>query len=403
MFRRSPLLPIFLIVLVDVLGLTIVIPLMGPYAESLHATAFQATLPISIYAVCQLVSGPLLGRISDRTGRRPMLLVSQAGTFLGFLLMARAQTLWVLYVARAIDGSTAGNLSLAQAYISDKTEPKDRAKSFALIGIAFGLGYVVGPGITAWLSKTSLSTPIYAAAALSFTSICCTFFLLPNERPPAQARPVEGPGGTRLALLDWGAYVKFFRRPVLGGLLVQFLFYMFAFQTFISGFSLFAERTFRWHGAPFTPREIVFVMVYVGVLGTLLQGGAIGRLVARFGEGKVIVWGFASLVAGYFTLGFSHDLELLGVAMTASAFGTAVLRPSLTSLVTQHAGRDEQGVVLGLTQSLSSVAAISAPALAGLFIQQGWLGPWAWVGAAAAALGLAGVRWGSGRAPRVAA
>src|ERR1700675_3390768 len=131
------LLPIFLIVLVDVFALTLVIPLLAIYAEQFGATPLQATLLVTIFAVCQLVSGPLLGRISDRVGRKPMLLVSQAGTFAGLLVMAGAHSLWVLYLARVIDGATAGNLSLAQAYIADNTAPENRARSFALIGIAF--------------------------------------------------------------------------------------------------------------------------------------------------------------------------------------------------------------------------------------------------------------------------
>ena len=143
--KRSPLLPIFLIVLVDIFGLTIIIPLLSIYSEHFGATPLQATLLVSVYALCQLVSAPLLGKASDRFGRKPLLLASQMGTFLGFLLLARATTLWMVYLSRVIDGATAGNISLAQAYISDNTEAKDRTKSFALIGIAFGLGFFVGP------------------------------------------------------------------------------------------------------------------------------------------------------------------------------------------------------------------------------------------------------------------
>src|ERR1035438_9237529 len=150
----------------------------------------------------------------------------------------------MIFVARIIDGSTAGNLSLAQAYISDNTEAKDRAKSFALIGIAFGLGFLVGPGITALLAAKSLSTPIYAAAGLSLTSILCTFFLLPGEPPPQAPVGDAGPAGKRLGILQWSAYSQFFARPALRSLLVQFFLYVFAFSTFTSGFALFAERRF---------------------------------------------------------------------------------------------------------------------------------------------------------------
>ena len=151
--RHSPLLAIFLIVAVDVLGLTIMIPLLPFYAEKLGATPFQVGWLIGAYAACQLISGPLLGRLSDSTGRKPLLLVSQAGTFIGFIITAFAPNLIILFLARMIDGATAGNLSLAQAYISDITKPEDRAKSFGVIGIAFGIGFLIGPAISGILAK----------------------------------------------------------------------------------------------------------------------------------------------------------------------------------------------------------------------------------------------------------
>src|SRR6476660_8628968 len=149
--RPVSLLPVFLIVLVDVFGMTLVIPLLAIYAETFHATALQATMLVSVYAACQLFAGPVIGHMSDRVGRKPMLLISQVGTFIGFIVMARAKSLWMLYFARILDGVTAGNLSLAQAYISDHTEPENRAKSFGLIGIAFGVGFFLGPSVTAYL------------------------------------------------------------------------------------------------------------------------------------------------------------------------------------------------------------------------------------------------------------
>src|SRR5437870_10332692 len=151
--RGSPLLPIFLIVMVDVLGLTIILPLLPFYAEHFGASPALVGLLVSTYAACQLVAGPLLGQMSDRMGRRPLLLVSQMGTFVGFLILAWAQALWIVFLARIIEGLTAGNLSLAQAYISDVTRPEERAKSFGIIGVAFGIGFLIGPAISGYLSR----------------------------------------------------------------------------------------------------------------------------------------------------------------------------------------------------------------------------------------------------------
>src|SRR5690349_2639643 len=187
MKKHSPLLSIFLIVLVDILGLTIILPLLPFYAESLGATPRIVGLIVSVYALCQLIAGPPLGHLSDRVGRRPVLLVSQMGTCAGFLILANAHVLWVVFLARIIDGLTAGNLTVAQAYISDVTEPENRAKSFGIIGIAFGLGFLVGPALSGYLAQFSNTYPILLAAGLSFTSIMCTYFLLPSVVPHQDA------------------------------------------------------------------------------------------------------------------------------------------------------------------------------------------------------------------------
>src|SRR2546430_1946456 len=181
--KKSPLLPIFLIVIVDVLGLTIILPLLPFYAESLGASPRVVGLLVSAYAICQFFAGPPLGHLSDRVGRRPVLLVSQIGTCIGFLILAFANSLWLVFLARIIDGLTAGNLTVAQAYISDVTEPQHRAKAFGIIGVAFGLGFLVGPAITGFLADFGNQYPILAAAGLSFTSIMATYFLLPSTAP----------------------------------------------------------------------------------------------------------------------------------------------------------------------------------------------------------------------------
>jgi DHA1 family tetracycline resistance protein-like MFS transporter len=380
--RPVSLLPVFLIVLVDVFGMTLVIPLLAIYAETFGATPLQATLLVSVFAVCMLVSGPLIGHASDRHGRKPLLLLSQVGTFIGFIVLARATSLWMIYLSRIIDGVTAGNLSIAQAYIADNTPPDQRAKAFGLIGIAFGLGFFIGPVLTGFLAgRYGNTAPIYLAAAMSATSILATALLL-ESGAPSRVQAV------RWAPFDWRMYAQYFARPALRPLLLQFLFFMLSFSTFISGFALFAERRFEWNGRPFGPREIGYVFGFVGFLGIILQGLLIGRLVRRFGEASLAAAGFAALVLGYLLLGFATAVLLLILVAVVSGFGNGVLRPSLTSLITHQAGEHEQGVVLGITQSLSSLAAIGAPVIAGTLIERQLLTHWAWVAAAMAAVGL---------------
>jgi MFS transporter, DHA1 family, tetracycline resistance protein len=382
--RRSPLLPIFLIVLVDVLGMTIVIPLLAIYAERFGASPLVATLIMSSFAMCQLVSGPILGRLSDRFGRRPILLVSQLGTFVGFVILARANALWMVFAGRILDGATAGNLAIAQAYIADHTPPEKRAQSFALIGIAFGLGFAFGPAISGWLAHHSLAAPFWLAAALSATSIAGTMFILPAEAPPSSSSLRS----ERLSVFDIDAYTRYFRRAPLGRLLAVFFVYMFSFALFIGGIALFSERHYTWHGHPFTPREIGFTFAGSAIVGLVVQGGLIRRWVPRYGEARLALVGFATLAIGYGLLGTTSALTVLGFATLFSSLGNSLLRPSLTALVTRQADRGEQGVVIGLTQSLSSLAAIVAPPLAGVLIQHDFGWAWATLAAGVGAVGV---------------
>jgi MFS transporter, DHA1 family, tetracycline resistance protein len=384
--KKSPLLPIFLIVLVDILGLTIILPLLPFYAEHLGASASVVGLLISSYAFCQLIAGPILGRLSDQMGRKPLLIVSQMGTLVGFLILAFSNTLWLVFLSRIIDGATAGNLSLAQAYIADVTEPENRAKSFGVIGIAFGIGFLIGPAISGYLSQFGLVWPILAAAFLSASSIVCTATLLPGAEPHT-GEVESGPGGKRLSVLEWRAYAQYFQRPGLGPLLWQFAFFAFSFALFISGFALYAQRRYTLHGHPFGAKEVGYIFAYVGFLGLILQGGLIGRLVKLLGE-KTLVWtGFGVSAVGYGLLAWTDTVAGLLGASTVNSY-SGVLRPAVTSLITQKAGKREQGVVLGLTQSITSISQIIAPVIAGALIDARQLGAWALTTAGVAFVGM---------------
>ena len=367
----SPLLPIFLIVVVDVLGFTIILPLLPFYSERLGASPTVVGALVSTYAFCQLIAGPILGQLSDRMGRKPILLVSQVGTLIGFLMLAFSSNIWMLFLARAIDGATAGNLTIAQAYISDVTRPEKRAHSFAIIGIAFGFGFLVGPAIAGFLAHFGYQAPILAASGLSFTAILCTLLLLPRHPQLAEhgeADEDSGPGGKRLSLISWGEYRRFFRNKELARLLMQWLLFSFSFSTFISGFALFAERRYLWDGRPVGVREVGYIFAFTGFIGIIMQGGVVGRMVKWLGERKVVQIGFFASLLGYAAIGFTRTVPQLLVVTGLSSVGGAGLRPALTSLVTQKAGKREQGVILGLTQSLMSIAQITAPLISGLLI-----------------------------------
>jgi len=388
---KSPLLPIFLIVLVDVLGFTIVIPLLALYAETFGATPLVATTIVSTYAVCSLISTPIIGNLSDRYGRKPLLVYSQAGTCAGFLMIAFAQSLWMLFAGRILDGLTAGNLSTAQAYISDHTKPEDRAKAFGVIGIAFGIGFLFGPVLGGKLGEyvveiggAEANLAFLVAAGLSLLSIASTLTLLPGGRPPQTSEDAALPAGKRPGAFDVATYVAYFRRPGLGALYAQFFLFTFAFSCFTGGFALFAQRRFDW-----TAKEVGYVFAYAGFLGIILQGGLIGRLVKRFGEAPLAVAGFVAAALGYALLGATYTITMIVLVATVNGFGNGVLRPVITSLITKAVGRHEQGVALGISGSLSSLAMALAPPTGGLLLDHSWTTAWAIVPAAVATLGLA--------------
>ncbi len=370
--------------------MTIMIPLLPFYAVHFGASATVVGLLMSSYAFCQLIAGPFLGNWSDRMGRRkPLLIVSQLGTFAGFLILAFATSLPVIFLARIIDGLTAGNLSLAQAYIADVTEPKNRAKSFALIGIAFGIGFVVGPAISGFLAQYGYTYPIFAAAALSATSVVCTATLLPKTEPRISTDTgASGPAGQRLGLLEWKRYAEYFARPGLGRLLWEFFFFAFPFSLFFGGFALYANQRYRWNGHAVGTHEVSYVLIYVGVLGVILQGGLIGRMVKKFGERALVRSGFLCAGIGYGLLAWTRTIAQLLGASTINSYGMGVLRPSITAMISHKAGKNEQGVVLGLTQSITSISSVIAPVIAGTLIDRHMLSAWALLIAAFSFAGL---------------
>ncbi|HVO33900.1 MAG TPA: MFS transporter [Elusimicrobiota bacterium] len=386
---RSALLAIFLIVAVDILGLTIVLPMLPFYAEHYGASPQVVGLLATVFAFCAFLSGPVLGRWSDRFGRRPVLMASQIGTFIGFIILAKAQALWVIFLSRIVDGITAGNLSIAQAFISDVTEPENRAKAFGVIGIAFGLGFFIGPAISAYLSQYGFSHPAWAAAGLSFTSILCTYFLLPDTRHLHHAAAAEEPMTVEEGnIFHFHRFFHYMRRPGVSETLWQFLFFGLGFSCLISGFPLFAERRFTAHGHPFGTREVGYFYTYIGFLGMIIQGFILGKIVKRLGETRLVGVGFLMQGLGYAGLAFVYRWPWLLVTSAVSSFGSGVLRPALTSLLTQRASRREQGAVLGTSQSLMSVSQITAPLLSGFLINQAWLNAWALSAAGFSLVGL---------------
>jgi len=368
------LLAIFLIVLIDVMGMTIILPLLPFYSEHFGASPLVVGLLVSSYAICQLISGPILGHWSDKIGRKPILVFSQIGTFIGFLTLAFSTSLLWVFVARIIDGLTAGNLSTAQAYITDVSNPNERAKALGKIGMAFGIGFFIGPALTAFLFRYGYQAPILAAAALSFLSICASMILLPSRKnsPQAKAGPAKAP-------FSYTKFISYFKQPVLAGLLLQIFLFYFSFSSYMAGFALFAERRFTFNGVALNPKQVGYAFTYFGFLGIIIQGFLIGKLVTKWGERRLALFGFISSCVGYGVLSIIHGPLWIGITGLLTSFGAGVLRPVLTSEISRCVGPHERGAIMGVNQSLQSFAQIIAPLLSTFLIEQAWLMQWAWL------------------------
>lgn len=385
---RSPLTPIFLTVLVDVLAMTMVLPLLPYYAQHFGASPFVVTVLAASFAACQLISGPILGRISDSAGRKPTLLVSQMGTCLGFLLIGSAHSLEMLFAGRIVDGLTAGNLSIAQAYISDVTEPENRTKAFALIGIAFGAGFLIGPAASGVLAhRFGYEVPAFGAAGLSMLSIIVTWRLLREPARP-QATSERGEAGAAGGAAEKPApqgriaqVGRFLSQPSSRLWLVEFLAFSLSFAMLIGGLGLFLERRLDYH-----VEQAGYVFAFSGLVGGLLQGG-MGRIVKRTGEEKLVLFGLLFMGVGYTLLAVTFGLPMLLVAVFLGAIGAAIVRPSVTTLITKSVGRGEQGAVLGVSQSITSSSQIVGPLIAGWLIDHGKLSAYAITAGAFAAVG----------------
>ncbi len=361
-------------------------PLLPFYARTFGASAEQVGALLSVYSLFALVCGPPLGSLSDRFGRKPVLLASQVGTFLGLLLMASATSLWMLFVARIIDGATSGNITVAQAYIADVSRPSQRAKSFGVIGVAFGIGFLIGPAATAFVaSRFGDSAAVYVAAALSFSSLIATLVLLPAHPPKPELEPgeIEMPAATkRPSPFDVGGFAAYFRRPAIAPLLWQFLASQLSFGLFFGGFALYAERRFGMGTA-----GVSYSFAYAGLLGIFVQGYLLHRLIGVLGESRLLVIGFLAQIACQTLLALAWSVPAVYGAITAVGL-TGFLRPVISSLLSRRTGGGEQGAVIGVTQSLSSISQIVGPLVAGFLIGHDWLVAWGLLGAAIAAVGL---------------
>jgi MFS family permease len=355
--RRASLASLFVVVFIDLLGFGMVIPVMALYAERLGAPDDQIGWLMTGYSAMQFVFTPIWGRLSDRWGRRPLLLLSIAMTAVGFFGYASAPSFAWLLVSRLFAGAATANIAIAQAYIADVTPPEGRAKGMGIIGAAFGLGFVLGPAMGGLLSNISLSLPGYAAGALAVANGIAAFFVLPEPaaRQVADRRP------------HFGALALELRRPGVGRLIAIYLLAVLAFAGMESTFALIAAHRFQ-----LDQRNVSYVFAFIGVVVTVVQGGLIGPLTRRFGERALLVTGLLLQAVGLAAVPYAGGLAGLLAACLPLASGSGLFSPSATSLLSRSARAEDQGGTLGIGQSAAALGRIAGPISATNAYQHLW-------------------------------
>lgn len=368
---RSPLVIIFITVFIDLVGFGIVIPVLPLYAENYGASETTIGILLGIFSAMQFIFAPILGKLSDRVGRRPVLLLSIIGTSIGFLIMGLAPSLpagfsifgispvlcW-LFLGRIIDGVSGGNISTAMAYIADVTPRDQRARGMGLIGAAFGLGFIFGPAIGGLLSQFSLSTPLYFAAGLAAANALALYLLLPESLSAENRDEARKRVSVARVFQESGSWQ-------LAAVMATYFFATVSFALLTAIYALFTSKNEHLR---FDATHNGYIFAYLGLLGALIQGGLLGRLVKIFSDKTLVITGIILMVASMFALPFSESVMMLLVASTGIAIGNSLVTPTLNGMASKSVNAAWQGRVLGVLQSAASLARVIGPVLGGYLL-----------------------------------
>ncbi len=358
---RNAILMVALVVLVDITGFGLILPLLPFWAERLGANPFEVGLILSVYALAQFLFTPVLGALSDRFGRRPVILISLLIEAAGFALTALAGTLPLLLAARFVGGLGASNIGSAQAVVADVTAPKDRARGMGMIGAAIGVGFVVGPALGGVLASLGSTVPFWAALVVALVNALLVVFLLPETRGPrAAATQTQQQTQRRNRFALFAGWQRAIQTPAIARLILVNLLFTVAFTAMEAVFPLFSQREFGWQAT-----ENGYLFTYVGVIIVIMQGGMVGQLVKRFGERSLQIAGLGLMAVGLALLPFSGTLALMLVALALLSIGDGAVTPTNNALLSLATPAEAQGETLGLSQGIAGFGRMIAPLVAG--------------------------------------
>jgi MFS transporter, DHA1 family, tetracycline resistance protein len=349
---------IFFIMLMDIVGMTILFP-VAPYIVGRYSSdALMVTMLTVIYAAAQFVAAPILGKLSDKYGRRPVLLVSILGSAIGYFVFGIGGALWILFVARLIDGVTAGNQSTAMAYLADVSRPEERARTFTLVGMAFGLGFILGPALGGALGQLSIDAPAFAAGGFSLLNVILIALWLPESLPRErrEARPIRIKDLNPLVSIG-----EIARKPGLGLLLVVYCLFTFAFDGVNSTITVFLVQKFSA-----LPWQVGLLLVLSGIAMAFVQGGLVHKLVPRFGEKAVAMTSFMALALGQVGTVFAPVFWMIYPIMVFTTSAAGFIFPTIATLTTNRVSDHEQGKLAGVNASLAALMSVFGPLAAGV-------------------------------------
>lgn len=349
---------IFIILVTEVLGFSLILPFLPFLAENFGASPFQIGLISTVFSFFQFFSAPIMGSLSDSYGRKPMLILSQISTLVSFIILAFANSLPLIFLSRIVDGMLGSNFTIAQAYLSDLTPKEQKSKSFALSGIAFSIGILVGPALGGFLStRTSYLVPSLLAALISLITVLVTWFALPET-------VIQPEKELDISIIDLQRFKQYFAQPKTGRQLSQFFFYILAHTTWISSLALYAKERFN-----ILPQQIGFFYTYIGLINVLFRGLILNRLIDRFNELKLQQISIASILIGLVGASLAPNPIIMVLLMTFFALGGGMFRPLIIGSLSKAIPAKEQGAILGTTNSLGSIAQIIGPLLGGFLLQ----------------------------------